>query len=276
MPAAAPRYRPALRATAEPATDHWCAAVSDRDLVVAPGSAGWALPRLGDLPTGLANAPVPLGTLDGTPVWGVSLDTVPAGLVAIGWLECLGQPSPDLTRLAARAIQVMAWRAGHRYCGACRTELVDLDGQAGRRCPGCRRTAYIKAQPVALVAVWRATDAGREVLLARHTYGGTRGIWAIIGGFVDPAETLEEAARREVAEEVGLEVTDLVYVGSEPWGMSGPDVLLVGFTGRAVDPAAPPMVDGHELAEARYFPTDQVPVADRPRPALIARLVAAV
>jgi NAD+ diphosphatase len=91
---------------------------------------------------------------------------------------------------------------------------------------------------------------------------------------VDPAETFEQAAAREVTEEVGLAVTDLTYYGSEAWGLSGPDVLLAVFTARSVDPTAEPVVDGHALAESRFFPIDALPDGVPPAHLIAARVLA--
>jgi NAD+ diphosphatase len=94
-----------------------------------------------------------------------------------------------------------------------------------RRCGACGQFEYIKAQPVALVAIWRrAPSGGAEVLLARHTYGATQ-YWALVGGYLDAAESLEDAAIREAAEEVGLGLTDVRYYGTARVRHAGPSVM---------------------------------------------------
>jgi NAD+ diphosphatase len=253
----------------EPSSDHPCAAVLGRDLVVRIGSHGAAaLPRIGELPPG--QAPDLLGTWYGQPVWGMAVTEAPSGFQALRWSACLSQPDCALTGLAARAIQVVRFRAEHRYCGACRTELRDTRIPYGRVCPSCALTVYASNQPVALVALWREGARGREVLLARHTYGVTDQ-YVLIGGWVDAAETLEHAAHQEVSEEVGLAAEDLTYFGSEGWGLNGTGVLLALFTGRVADPTAEPVVDTHEIAEARFFPLDDLPYPLPPPRSLVAR-----
>jgi NAD+ diphosphatase len=208
----------------------------------------------------------PIGTMRGRAVWAAAIPLatnaaldVPAGLVLVDWLACAAQPDAGLTSVVARAVAVMTWRRTHRFCGTCRTELAEIEWAVGRTCPSCGSVTFAKAQPVALVAVWRRGASGaREVLLARHTYGAKH-LWALVGGYVDPAESLEQAAHREVAEEVGLRVTELRYFGSEAWGLNGPGVLLAAYTARSVDPDADAVVDGHELAEAHFFPVDALP-----------------
>ena len=263
-------YVPAVRADASPAPDDLVAAVVERGVVLTPEL---ELPPLAAL-DGVADL-TPLGTVDGRRAWrGVLNTAAPEGLVRLDWSECLGHPS--LTMALARTLQLTAWRQAHRFCGACRTELTDIDGMIGRRCPECGLFEFPKSQPVALVAVWRhSPTSGRpEVVLARHTYGAV-GLWALIGGYIDPAETFEQGAVREVAEEVGLAITDLRYFGSEGWGLrEPPSILAAAFTARAVDPSAEPVVDDHEIAEARYFPLDDLPAPRPPDNMIASRAIA--
>jgi NAD+ diphosphatase len=258
-------YVPSARAQSAPAADDLCVPVVDRAvLLLADAGGGWRLPTLADA-SGVTDI-APVGTMYGRPVWAAAIPSAlsaevcaAAGLVQVDWTACADQPDPDLRMLAARAIAVTTWRRTHRYCGACRTELANIDWAVGRTCPSCGLFTYAKAQPVALIAVWRISPTGRrEVLLARHTYGAKH-LWALVGGFVDPAESFEQAAHREVAEEVGLRVTGLTYFDSQAWGINGPDVLLAVYTARSVDQYAEPVVDGHELAEAHFFPVDDLP-----------------
>lgn len=218
-----------------------------------------AFPRIADLPAGTGW--VPLGTLDDRPVWAAELpaEDAPTG----GWRSwrsvAAEMPEPYAT-LAGRALAVITWRRTHRWCGACREELTDVPGETARRCPSCELYVPMQLSAAVLAAVTRPGPAGRpdELLLVRHAYGPT-GLWALVAGFVEAGETLEEAVRREVGEEVGLAVDQVAYFGSQPWAMSGPGTLLTGFTARAADPLAEPVVDGKELAEARWFPLDGLP-----------------
>ncbi|MGW4500836.1 NAD(+) diphosphatase [Micromonospora sp. NPDC004336] len=218
-----------------------------------------AVLRVADLPAGTGW--VPLGTLDGVPAWA----TEPAEPQELpgrwrGWAALAAEAPEPLAALAGRALTVVAWRRTHRWCGACRAELADVPGESARRCPDCELYVPMRLSAAVLVAITRPGPAGRpdELLLVRHSYGPTA-LWALVAGFVEAGETLEAAAHREVGEEVGLALTGLSYFGSQPWALSGPNVLLTGFTATAADPGAEPVVDGRELTEARWFPLDGLP-----------------
>lgn len=261
--AAPERYVPAFVAAAPAAPDDLCVPVSGQDAVLVVSDAGVRLPSLSDLgkwPDDLT----PLGSLGGRPVWGAGVTAVPAGLTALDWNTVAARTDTDLTHVVARGVQIVPWRAQTRWCGACRGPLADIESYLGRTCPACQLNLFVPSQPVALVGVMRDGPDGTEILLARHTYRDTR-TWLLVGGFVDPAETLEQAAVREAEEEAGLVVTDLAYRGSQAWGMGGPGILVTLFTARPVDPTAEPRPDRHELSDARFFPLTALPEPLPPR-----------
>jgi NAD+ diphosphatase len=235
------------------APDDLCVAVVGKDLLL---TAELALPRMGDLPA--PDDVCPLGAHAGGPLWGVATSVVPTHLRRLDWSAAALGVAPDLAHLLARGLHVMSWRAEHQFCGRCRSPLEDQTWHLGRHCPTCQTNAFISPAPVVLVAVLRDGPSGREILLARHTYRDTVN-WLLVGGWVDPGETLEQAAQREAHEEVGLAVTDLAYWGSEAWGLAGPGILVTLFTARLADPAAEPVPDRHELSEARFFPLTALP-----------------
>ncbi|MFF0172645.1 NAD(+) diphosphatase [Micromonospora profundi] len=222
-------------------------------------TADGAVARVGDLPADTLWTPV--GTLDGVPAWATDLttaDTFPGR--ARRWTSLAAEVPEPLATLAGRALAVTTWRRTHRWCGACRAELTDQPGEISRRCPDCGMYVPMQLSVAVLTAITRPGRAGRpdELLLVRHATGPTN-LWALVAGFVEAGETLEAAVRREIGEEVGLTVDGLAYHGSQPWAISGPGVLLAGFTARAADRHAEPVVDGRELTEARWFGLDALP-----------------
>lgn len=106
-------------------------------------------------------------------------------------------------------------------------------------------------------------DGGDRLLLAHRRGRGP--MRSLIAGFLEPGESLEAALRREVREEVGLEVDDIRYHASQPWPF--PHQLMVGFFARHVGGEV--RVDGHELDEAQWYPFDELPTL--PGPISIAR-----
>ncbi len=244
VPGAGFTVDPSLTGTAGPADR--CVAVLDGKLLLTPAG---ELPTLVEVGGGPAEA---LGVLDGAPLWLVSLAKPAAELVRCGWASLAAQLGPAAAAAAAHALHLTDWRSRHRYCGQCAADLKDVPDQPARRCTRCERTYYHQLSPAVLVAIERAD----ELLLVRHSYGPA-GLWALVAGFVEAGESLEDAVRREVFEEVGLRVTDLRYADSQGWAMSGPDGLLIGFRARCDSGDA--QVDGRELTEARWYRRDQLP-----------------
>ncbi len=151
--------------------------------------------------------------------------------------------------LFAYARALSHWQSRTRWCGACGSALV-LEWAGHRaRCsdPACGLEHYPRTDPAIIVIVtWR--DA---CLLGRQP-NWPSGRWSTLAGFVEPGETLEDAVRREVAEEAGVRVVDCDYHSSQPWPF--PASLMLGFTARADDPS---IAVGDELAEARWFEVDE-------------------
>ncbi|MGW1060877.1 NAD(+) diphosphatase [Micromonospora rubida] len=228
------------------------------------GSEGF--PRVAELPADTAW--VPLGALAGVPAWGTDLTDLAGEDVDEeaypgrwrSWRALAAELPTPLADLAGRALAVLTWRRTHRWCGACRAELADVPGEQSRRCPDCDLYVPLRFSAAVLVAITRPGPAGSpdELLLVRHADGPPE-LWALVAGYVEAGESLEAAARREVGEEVGLTLGAVSYFGSQPWALSGPGVLLAGFTATAADPAAEPVVDGRELTQARWFPLDALP-----------------
>ncbi|MEU1685703.1 NUDIX domain-containing protein [Micromonospora sp. NPDC005707] len=266
-------FRPAADHGRPPHPDDLALPVAGRRLLTGPDG---RFPRIGELPAGLDW--VPVGTLDGAPAWTAEAAD-PEALPGRwrGWRGLAAELPGPRADLAGRALAVVTWRRTHRWCGACRTELADVPGETARRCPACGLTTFLPLSVAVLVAITRPGPAGGpdELLLVRHAYGPTE-LWALVAGFVEAGESLEAAAHREVAEEVGLTIGRPTYVDSQPWAMSGPGTLLAGFTATVTDPAAEPVADPRELTEARWFPVDALPAELPPAYSLSRWLVDAV
>lgn len=125
--------------------------------------------------------------------------------------------------VAGRAKQIVAWHATHRFCGRCGGETEQAKGEMAMRCTRCGMMHYPRVSPAVIVRV-RRDD---EVLLARSP-GFPPGLHSVLAGFVEPGESIEETVRRELREEVGIEVENLRYFGSQSWPF--PNSLMIAFT----------------------------------------------
>ncbi|MDP4536567.1 NAD(+) diphosphatase [Alkalimonas collagenimarina] len=191
-----------------------------------------------------------LGQLNGQPVfyWVVNDQRddehnwqSPRALLAFG---------DGIFQLAARAVQVALFIQTHRYCGQCGSAMHLVSWELAALCSRCGHRCYPRIAPCVLIAVVKDD----QLLLARSTRHKT-GFFSILAGFVESAETLEQAAVREVKEEVGIDITDLQYVGSQPWPF--PHSLMTGFIARyqSGDIKCQP----NEIEEAYWFDVANLP-----------------
>ncbi|MCZ7575231.1 MAG: NAD(+) diphosphatase [Ardenticatenaceae bacterium] len=211
---------------------------------------------------------VSIGTLDGAPVFAVDLPPdapLAPGFEAYG-LRTLYGPLDDLTwRLAAYAAEVEHWTRTSRFCPQCGDPTEAEPADWGRRCTACGSVHYPRVSPCVIVLI----HDGPRVLMVRQPHF-PRGMYGLVAGFVEPGESLEECLRREVAEEVAIEVDDICYFGSQPWPF--PHQLMVGFMARYAGGSVR-MNDG-ELEHASWFHVDSLPGLP-PRVSIARKLVEA-
>jgi len=147
-----------------------------------------------------------------------------------------------------RAHSLARWLEETRFCGGCGTPTEPHPTDRARLCPRCGQTSY----PPVIPAIMAAVEREGRLLLARSPHF-PRGRFSILAGFVEPGEDLEEAVRREVREEVGLEATDLRYVASQPWPF--PHSLMIGFLARSEEGEI--AIDGVEIEEAFWWDPEE-------------------
>lgn len=215
------------------------------------------LPRLRDY----ARAPLRLTYLFslGEQRFFLALDdrvAVPAGFAyeSVSWLR---RADPQhLLFAAATGSQLDRWYRANRYCGRCGapTELAPASREIV--CPECAQIVYPKICPGVICAVTSCDGGDEKIVLTRYA-GRTTGLWALVAGFTEIGEPLEDTVRREVMEEVGLSVKNLRFYRSQPWSFT--DTLLVGFWCE-VDGDPTIAVDRAELKEARWFSRDEIPL----------------
>jgi len=175
---------------------------------------------------------------------------VPEGHALLGLRDLLNHMDDTLAGLSGRALQILEWNRNHKYCGRCGNETVPRENERARTCPACKRTSYPPVAPAIMILITH----GRKLLLARKVgWGNTR--YSALAGFVEPGETLESTVIRETREEVGVEIKNIRYFGSQPWPF--PNNLMIAFTGEYAGGEVKP--DGVEIEEATFFDVDELP-----------------
>ncbi len=186
------------------------------------------------------------------------------GLAFEGLRQLFGLIDDELFAVAGRAFQVVEWDRTHRFCGRCGGATVHHERDRARQCPGCGLVSYPRVSPAVIVLVSR----GDRFLLARNaSFPGKR--YSILAGFVEAGETLEAAVVREIREEVGIEVRDVTYFGSQPWPF--PHSLMVGFT--AEHASGEIAIDGEEIVDAGWYGADPEQLPELPNRISISRRI---
>ena len=146
------------------------------------------------------------------------------------------------------------WYRSNRICGCCGTPTEHDTKERMLRCPNCGNMIFPRISPAVIVAV---TD-GDRLLLSKYA-GRAYTRYALLAGYTEIGETIEQTVHREVMEEVGLKVKNLRYYKSQPWGVDGN--VLMGFY-CDLDGSDAIRIDEEELAMAGWYPRDNLPAQD--------------
>ncbi len=250
-----PSYEPAVAAPVNSDQPAWWFAFRGNRLLVKAAENDTTLPLLGDFNE--MGLPIVrrqyLGRLDGRHCYSVELDEK-------------AQPSPDwrfqglrhlygrlpeaLFLLAGAAVQIVDWDRTHQFCGRCGVETVDKASERAKECPQCGLLSYPRITPAIIVLVQR-----KDKLLLARSHRHPQGLFSVLAGFVEPGETLETAVAREIREEVGIEVKDIRYFGSQPWPF--PNSLMIAFTCHHAGGEI--VLEEEEMAEAGWYSVDKMP-----------------
>ncbi len=153
---------------------------------------------------------------------------------------------------ALTAFSYASWYEKNKFCGRCGTELLHSDRERAMVCPDCHNQVYPKICPVVIVGVIKDDT----ILLTKYKNKMSIDRYALIAGFAEIGESIEQTVAREVMEETGIRVKNLKFYKSQPWAFS--DSLLMGFYCEedGDDEARP---DGVELGFASWMTRDRVP-----------------
>jgi NAD+ diphosphatase len=250
-------FQPAKEAAKPPERRHgYWLLVHEQSLVVAREGDRFRLPQ-GDPPPGLEDRrdeALWLGTLDSTPCWVLGIPrgaALPGNLTAETLVPMRGTRLPDdLLSLGGIAMQALHWESTSGHCPRCGEGTERIEGEWGKRCRKCRYEHYPHLHPAVIILI---RDGARCLLARKREWAPGR--YALVAGFVDNGESLEGAVHREVKEEVGVDVKDLRYVGSQNWPF--PSQLMIGFV--ATYAGGEVRIDPSELEDARWFASDRLP-----------------
>ncbi|PKH38952.1 NAD(+) diphosphatase [Nocardioides alpinus] len=173
-------------------------------------------------------------------------------------LTLVADHAPDEAPLLMHAIGLAEWHHATKFCPRCGGTLVDRAAGHELRCTRCDRAQFPRTDPAVIMAITHGEGDDEAILLGRNR-AWPAGRWSTLAGFCEPGETLEDAVRREVHEEVGVRVGEVGYFGSQPWPL--PASLMLGFTGRAVSTEID--VDGAEIEEGRWWTRGEFEAAGR-------------
>lgn len=160
----------------------------------------------------------------------------------------------DQPKIEEMILQASQWMVADKIlqrCSCCGAALEKVLETTEKKCLQCQSSFFPKLSPAILVLIQR----GDEILLARGSQHPL-GMYTVLAGFIDLGESAEQTAHREVREEVGLEITNLKYFGSQSWPFS--DSFMIAFTADYLRGEI--QIDPNELEEAHWFHRDEMPL----------------
>lgn len=164
---------------------------------------------------------------------------------------------PDWLRLGAvTALHLYDWHRTHRFCGVCGQPMRPDNRELAMRCTSCNAVTYPTVFPAIIVGI---VDGERILLTRSAVYKNP--VYALVSGYMEVGETLEQCVAREAYEETGLRLKNIRYFGNQPWGFSG--TQMIGFWAE-LDGSNAIRLQQDELKEAGWFLPEEVPETPEP------------
>ncbi|MBX9710475.1 MAG: NAD(+) diphosphatase, partial [Xanthobacteraceae bacterium] len=207
---------------------------------------------------GASEPPFFLGLRHGAAVFGMGLSAVAADHIAehrdvtlenLRMLAATGAIAENQLSAVAMAKSLAGWHQRHGFCANCGAPTLVVQAGWRRDCPSCKAEHFPRTDPVVIMMV----TMGERCLLGRQPNFPPM-MWSCLAGFVEAAETIEDAVRREILEESNIRCTNVSYYTSQPWPY--PSSLMIGCTARALN--ADIVVETKELEDARWFDKAEV------------------
>jgi NAD+ diphosphatase len=202
---------------------------------------------------GVARETIFLGLLHDAPRFGVGIDQAAIEalktrtdlkLIDLRTIAVQGEVDTVHVPPLAEAKAILGWHARHRFCPNCSAGTVLTQAGWRRDCPVCKAEHFPRTDPVVIML---PIKGDRCVLGRSPRFPPT--MWSCLAGFCEPGESIEEAVRREVAEEVGVTCARVRYFASQPWPF--PASLMIGCHAEAVSDEV--VIDKSEIEDARWF-----------------------
>ena len=234
----------------------WWFMFSDRKLLLKSDGVSFSIPLLEHGPGELGIEPLRTQYLGRLGEHGCYSAELPEeidhqdGMVFKGLRALFGTLGEPWYRVAFLGMHLVEWDRTTIFCGQCGAENLYKEDARAKECPKCGLLTFPRISPAVIVAVER----DNKLLLARSNRFVT-GFYSVLAGFVEPGETIEETVKREIKEEVGIDVRNIRYFGSQPWPF--PDSLMIGFT--AEYEKGEIQIDDEEIVDAGWYGANELP-----------------
>ncbi|MGF7059684.1 NAD(+) diphosphatase [Brassicibacter mesophilus] len=193
-----------------------------------------------------------IGTVDGSDYYATDISTKDKiqGYFSKDVGEIYGEVAENIFLLTLRALHLLNWLNKNKYCSCCGKKVQIEPKKAYIECLNCGYIIYPRITPAIIVAILNDD----KILLARSPHF-TPNMYSLISGHVDPGEFIETCVKREVKEEVGIDIKNIKYFGSHPWPF--PNKLMLGFI--AEYSSGEIEIDNDEIEAADWFSLDDLP-----------------